>query len=90
MSEEFKKAFDNLSVSDKRNEISNELLIIGELIKNIENKYGVDSLIKIKNYDINKDKELNETQMLSFIYEDIYNVRREIVTILAAINIKSN
>ena len=37
MSEEFKNAFDKLSIKKKRNQISNELLIIGELIKNIEN-----------------------------------------------------
>ena len=33
MTEGFKKAFSNLSVDEKRNQISNELLMISELIK---------------------------------------------------------
>ena len=90
MSEEFKNAFDKLSINEKRNQISNELLIICELIKNIENKYNIQSILNIKNYDTNKNNELTETEMLSFIYEDIYNIQRELITVLSAINIKNN
>lgn len=88
MSEEFKNAFDKLSINEKRNQISDELLIINELIKNIENKYGINSVLKVKNYDTNKHKDLKETEMLSFIYEDVYNIQKELITILTAINIK--
>jgi len=90
MSEEFKKAFDKLSVNEKRNQISDELLIIAELIKNIENKYNVQSILSVKNYDTSQNKELTESQMLSFIYEDVYNIQRELITVLTAINIKDN
>ena len=90
MSEEFKNAFDKLSINEKRNQISDELLIIGELIKNIENKYNIQSILNVKNYDTNKNNELTETEMLSFIYEDIYNIQRELITVLSAINIKNN
>ena len=89
MSEEFKKTFDKLSINEKRNQISDELLIIGELIKNIENKYSIKSVLNIKNYDTNKNSELTETEMLTFIYEDIYNIQRELITILSAINIEN-
>lgn len=89
MSEEFKNAFDKLSINEKRNQISDELLIIGELIKNIENKYNIQSILNVKNYDTNKNNELTETEMLSFIYEDIYNIQRELITVLSAINIKN-
>lgn len=88
MREELKKAFDKLTVNEKRNEISNELLLIGELIKSIENKYQIKSILNIKNYDSNKDSELTESQILSFIYEDIYIIQRELITILHAVNIK--
>ena len=90
MSEEFKKAFDKLSINEKRNQISDELLIIGELIRNIENKYNISSMLNVKNYDTNKDSNLTESEMLSFIYEDIYNLQRELITVLTAINIKDN
>ena len=88
MSEEFKNAFDKLSINEKRNQISDELLIIGELIKNIENKYNIQSVLNVKNYDTNKNNELTETEMLSFIYEDIYNIQRELITVLSATTLK--
>ncbi len=88
MSEEFKNAFDKLNINEKRNQISDELLIIGELIKNIENIYNIPSVLNVKNYDTNRNNELKETEILTFIYEDIYNIQKELVTILAAINIK--
>lgn len=88
MNEEFKNAFDKLSINEKRNQISNELLIIGELIKNIENKYNIKSILNIKNYDTNKNDELTEAEMLTFIYEDIYNIQKELITILYATALK--
>lgn len=90
MSEELKNLFDKLSINEKRNQICDELLIISELIKNIENKYNIPSILNVKNYDTNKNNELTETEMLSFIYEDIYSIQRELITVLSAINIKNN
>lgn len=89
MSEEFKNAFDKLSINEKRNQISDELLIIGELIKNIENKYNIQSVLNVKNYDTIRNNELKETEMLTFIYEDIYNIQKELITILTAISLKN-
>ena len=88
MSEEFKNVFDKLGINEKRNQISYELFIIGELIKNIENKYNIQSVLNVKNYDTNKNNELTETEILSFIYEDIYNIKRELITIFIAITSK--
>lgn len=86
MSEEFKKAFSSLSVNEKRNQISNELLIISELIKKMELNIGIPSVLDVKNYNSTSDSNLNESEMLDFIYEDIYNIQREIITILVANN----
>ena len=86
MSEEFKKAFSSLSVNEKRNQISNELLIISELIKKMELNIGIPSVLDVKNYNSTNDSNLNESEMLDFIYEDIYNIQREIITILVANN----
>lgn len=84
MSEEFKNAFSNLNTNEKRNQISIELEIIGELIKNLEYIYGIESVLNIKNYNQIKDKNLTEDEMLSFIYEDIYQIQRELITIMSA------
>lgn len=83
MTDEFKNAFKNLSINEKRNQISNEMLVISELIKNYENSVGISSILDVKNYDLVKDANLSENEMLDFIYENIYNIQREIITILS-------
>lgn len=83
MTDEFKNAFKNLSLNEKRNQISNEMLVISELIKNYENILGISSMLDVKNFDLVKDANLSEDEMLDFIYENIYNIQREIITILS-------
>lgn len=81
MSEEMKKAYSMLDIDTKRNQLSDELLIIYELIKRYENAKGINPITKVKNYDIIKDSELNEDEILTFFYEDIYNIQQELITL---------
>ncbi len=77
MNKNYIDTFDRLNINLKKNKISNELMSIGELIKIIEKKLGLEqSYIKIKNYDIDKDKELLEKQILTFYFEDIYEIKK--------------
>lgn len=85
MSEEMKKAYTQLDINDKRNQLSDELLIIFELIKRYENAKGINPIIQIKNYDVAKDKNLNEDKMLTFFYEDVYNIQQELITLLSIV-----
>lgn len=85
MSEEMKKAYTQLDINDKRNQLSDELLIIFELIKRYENAKGINPIIQIKNYDVAKDKNLNEDEMLTFFYEDVYNIQQELITLLSMV-----
>ena len=55
MTEEFKKAFSNLSVDEKRNQISNELIIISELIKLKEKSLNLPSVLSVKEYISNRN-----------------------------------
>lgn len=80
------EAFDKLNINDKRNQISNELLIICELIKKFENVKGINPMINVKNYDGNSDNRLSEDEMLTFFYEDIYNIEQELITLLNLFN----
>ena len=75
MTEGFKKAFSNLSVDEKRNQISNELLMISELIK-------LPSVLSVKKYASNSN--MTESEMLDFLYEDIYNIQKELITVFSA------
>ena len=82
MSEEMKNAYRQLDINDKRNQLSDELLIIFELIKRYENVKGINPITQVKNYDIVNDKNLNEDEILTFFYEDVYNIQQELITLL--------
>ena len=81
MTEEFKKAFSNLSVDEKRNQINNELIIISELIKLKEKSLNLPSVLSVKEYISNRN--ISESEMLDFLYEDIYNIQKELITIFS-------
>lgn len=79
------KVFDELDINNKRNQISDELLIIFELIRQYENKKGISPISKVKNYDLVNDEILDENEMLTFLYEDIFNIEQELITLLKLI-----
>ena len=81
MTEEFKKAFSNLPVDEKINQISNELIIISELIKLKEESLKLPSVLSVKDYASNSN--MTESEMLDFLYEDIYNIQKELITVFS-------
>lgn len=89
MNEKFKNAYKNLTLNEKRNQLSNELMLIGELIKNVENTFGIQSVLNVKNYDSQNSFNLSENEMLDFIYEDVYNIQKELITVFTAISSKN-
>ena len=80
-----KEAYNNLDLDDKRNKLSNELLVMEELLKNIQNKCGLVSNFKIKNYE--SGSNINEEEFLSFIYDDLFEVQKQLILITDKINI---
>ena len=46
-----KEAYDNLDLDDKRNKLSNELLVMEGILKNIQNRNGLVSNFEVKNYE---------------------------------------
>lgn len=86
MNIDMKNAYMQLDINDKRNQLSNELLIIFELIKRFENLKGVNPITQVKNYDSINDRNLNEDEMLTFFYEDIYNIQQELITLLSLVD----
>ena len=88
MSEDHIINFDKLDINTKRNQISDELIIIHELIKKYEERKGIKPVTKIKNYDTSSDKDLNEAEILTFFYEDIYNIQQELITLLSILENK--
>ena len=47
--------------------------------------YGIMPITRVKNYDTNNDKDLNEAEILTFFYEDIYNIQQELITLLSIV-----
>lgn len=85
MNTELLNSFDVLDINTKRNQISDELIIIHELIKKYEELKHITPIIEVKNYDTNNDRDMTEAEMLTFLYEDIYNIQQELITLLNAI-----
>ena len=75
-----------MDVNDKKDVISNELMFIGELLKKLELYHDVQQDFKIKNYNLNSN--LSEEDYLTFIYDDIFEVQKQLLTIISNIQIK--
>lgn len=85
MNLDFKEAYAKLDLNDKKNYLSNELILIGEIIKRIKNKLQIPYQdFTIKNYDLGNP--LSESGALDFFYEDIYTIEKEVLDILTKIN----
>lgn len=82
----FKSSFSRLNTIEKRNQINNELLFIASLIKMKEEQLKLPSILNVKNYDSNKQSKLIENDMLDFLCEDIYSIKRELITLLSVEN----
>ena len=42
----------------------------------------IENNLKIKNYDANKDLYLSESQILTYFYEDMWNIKNKLLTLL--------
>ena len=81
-----KEAYDNLDLDDKRNKLSNELLVMEGILKNIQNRNGLVSNFEVKNYE--SGSNMTEDEFLSFIYEDIFEFQKQLILLADKINIK--
>ena len=81
MSTNLKETFKELDVNDKKNVISRELILIGEFVKKMKDRYGLETDFDIKNYDVNI--EMSEDDYLLFIYEDIFEIEKQLISVLS-------
>ena len=82
MNEKFIKAFDNLDVNNKRDKLNRELMTIGKYLEIIEKKLDFDNTVDIYNYGVDNDKNMTEGDFLTSTYQDVFNVERELITII--------
>ena len=85
MNESFKDAYHQLSISDKRNELNNEMELAYRLLLAIKRQIGSNQNENenesITNYDISKDANLSESEMLDLLYYDFYIIQKNIIDI---------
>jgi len=84
------ESFRQLDTNNKRNKISDELMIIGELINSIEKNSGIPTNLNIKNYDQINDSNMTEDEILAFFYEDIFNIENELISLMSINNMGGN
>lgn len=81
MNKEFVDAFYQLDTNIKKDKLSRELLVIGEYLRHIEKRLGIENEVDIYNYNPATDKEMDDDEYLTSLYQDIFNVERELITI---------
>ena len=86
ISPKLKDAYNRLSADNKMNKLNYELLVIEELLKNMEAKFGVPQNFKFKNYELNS--EMKHEEFLEFIYDDIFEIEKQLLFITEKINPK--
>lgn len=84
------ESFRQLNTNNKRNKISDELMVIGELINSIEKNSGIPTNLNIKNYDQINDSNMTEDEILTFFYEDIFNIENELISLMSINNMGGN
>ena len=76
-----------------RNKLIEKILYLYNAIQNPEkndNINEIESILSVKNYDQNKDFSMTEGEILTFFYEDIYNIEQELITLLTFVNNQKN
>ena len=84
MEENMMDLYKNLSLSNQRNELNLLLMKMDDMLNILIAKKDLQDTKKVKNYDINTDSNLSEKEMLVFFYEDIWNLKNKIISLLVS------
>ena len=85
--EEMMLLYSQLDINEKRNEFSSLLEKTNELIGELLKMDDIQNDMKIKNYNAVDDQTLNEHEIFTFFYEDLWNIKNRLLTLLI---LKSN
>ena len=83
MRAEFKEAFRQLSLNDKRNQLNNEMEASFRMLQLLKQTMGIpiDTEDTIRNYHMADDADLTESEMLDQIYFDFYTIQKNILDV---------
>lgn len=80
--EEMLLLYSQLNMNEKRNEFSSLLEKTNQLISELLKMEQIENDMKIKNYDAMKDHSLNEDEIFTFFYEDLWNIKNRLLALL--------
>lgn len=80
--EEMMNLYDKLNINDKRNEFSSLLGKTDEIINILLRMENLQNELQVKNYDSSSDSEFKESDMLTFFYEDLWNIKNKLLMLL--------
>ena len=80
--EKMMELYKELSINEKRNEFSSLLEKTNQLITELLRVEQIENDLDIKNYNALDDANLNEDEIFTFFYEDLWNVKNRLLTFL--------
>lgn len=83
MTDKMIELYKQLSTNEKRNELSSLIVKLDYLINQILQQKNIKiDINNSKNYDSAVQKDQTEDQMLLFFYDDLWNIKNKILSIL--------
>ena len=77
------KLYKELNTNEKRNEFSKLIMKLDQLIDElITEELEHINFKKIKNYNFKNSENITEDEMLTFFYDDLWNIKSKILAIL--------
>lgn len=76
-------SFNNLSLDDKRNEVSKELMTIVSIINMYNQVLGLKEIPDAYNYQQKVDLDKPESEILTIYYADLINIESKLIEILS-------
>ncbi len=80
--------YTELSLIDKRNELSSLIQKIDELLTTSLNNKNIKIDSKSKNFNIKENNNMDENEMLAFIYEDLLEIKNKLLLMMVNEQIK--
>ena len=80
--EEMMNLYDHLSINDKRNEFSTLLEKTNQIVSELLKIEQINNDLQIKNYNTTTHSKFTESEMLTFLYEDLWNLKNRLLTFL--------
>ena len=84
MNDSMLSLYKNLTLNDKRNEFSSLLLKTDKLLDQLMLNVKYDLTGEVKNYNSIDNLNLTEDDIMLFFYEDLWNIKNKILTLIVA------